>query len=113
MVTYIPKQRDVVWLDFDPQQGKDIKKRRPAIVISPYEYNLKTSLALFMPITSKIKGYPFEVLFSIKTLDGAILSDQILSLDWRARQATFICQIPEIVFLETLSKFSTLLSINN
>lgn len=109
MVVYVPKRGDVVWLDFDPQKGREIQKTRPALVISPYEYNLKTGLALFMPITSKIKGYPFEVMIHSKKIEGAVLSDQIRSLDWRARNAILICKIPELVMTDILAKFSTLL----
>ena len=110
MVRYVPKRWDSVWLDFDPQKGSEIKKTRPALVISPYEYNLKTGLALFMPITTKIKGYPFEVLINSKKINGAALSDQIRSLDWRARNALFICKISEEAVEEVLAKFLTLLN---
>ena len=109
MVKYIPQRGDIVWLDFDPQKGKEIQKTRPALVISPYEYNLKTGLALFMPITSKVKGYPFEVIITSKKIEGAILSDQIRSLDWQARNATLICKISEAIMTDILAKFSTLL----
>ncbi len=57
---YIPEKGDIVWLDFEPQKGKEIKKMRPALILSPKNYNLH-GLAIACPITSKIKGYPFEV----------------------------------------------------
>ena len=110
MVRYVPKRGDIVWLDFDPQKGSEIKKTRPALVISPYEYNLKTGLALFMPISTKIKGYPFEVLINSKKINGAALSDQIRSLDWRERDALFICEISEEAVEEVLAQFLTLLN---
>ena len=94
MVGYIPKRGDIIWLEFDPQKGKEIQKTRPALTISPHSYNLKTGLGLFMPITSQIKGYPFEVLIDEDKIQGAILCDQIRSLDWRARKAQFIIHIP-------------------
>ena len=90
MVDYIPNQGDIVWLDFEPQKGSEITKRRPALVISPKKYNIKTNLAIFMPITSKIKAYPFEILVQIKNQQSAILCDQIRSLDWKARNASRI-----------------------
>lgn len=66
MVKFTPKQGDIVWLEFDPQKGKEIQKKRPALTISPLAYNAKTGLGLFMLITSKIKGYPFEVVVDEK-----------------------------------------------
>jgi mRNA interferase MazF len=79
-----------VWLTFDPQAGHEQAGRRPAFVISPEPYNRKTGLFLACPITSKIKGYPFEVsLPSGNAVSGVVLSDQIKSLDWKARKAEF------------------------
>ena len=100
------------WLEFDPQKGKEIQKKRPALTISPHSYNLKTGLGLFMPITSKIKGYPFEVIIDKDKIHGAILCDQIRSLDWKARKAKFVTHLPAFYFLEdVLAKFRTLLSL--
>src|ERR1700731_4048552 len=93
MVKYAPKRGDVVWMEFDPQKGKEIQKTRPALTISPHAYNLKTGLGLFMPITSKIEGYPFEVLIHEDQIQGAILCDQIRSLDWKARKAKFVLHL--------------------
>lgn len=109
MVRYIPNKGDIVWLEFDPQKGKEIQKTRPALTISPASYNLKTGLGLFMPITSQIKGYPFEVIITNNKINGAILSDQIRSLDWRARKAKFVMQVSAPVFEEVLAKFRVLL----
>jgi mRNA interferase MazF len=109
MVKYIPNRGDVVWLEFDPQKGNEIKKTRPAFVISPHSYNAKTGLALFMPITSQIKGYPFEVKIEIEGNPSVILCDQIRSLDWKSRRANFITQLPLIIFEEALEKFKTLI----
>jgi mRNA interferase MazF len=86
MVTYIPDRGDIVWLEFEPQKGKAIQKTRPTLIISPKAYNQKTQLALCMPITSKIKNYPFEVVIHDKDIKGAILSDQMRSFDWHARK---------------------------
>ncbi|PJZ79537.1 endoribonuclease MazF [Leptospira meyeri] len=87
---YIPNQGDIVWLNFNPQAGHEQMGRRPALVLSPLQYNLKTSLAIFCPITSKEKGYPFEVPIIGKKIKGSVLSDQIKSLDWTSRNAEFI-----------------------
>ena len=109
MVSYSPKRGDIVWLEFDPQKGKEIQKTRPALVISPHSYNLKTGLALFMPISSKVKGYPFEVLLEIEGISGVILSDQIRSLDWKARHAKFVGHISSETVDEVLAKLKVLL----
>jgi len=84
----VPARGDVVWLEFNPQAGSEQAGRRPALVVSPRSYNRKVGLALVCPITSRVKGYPFEVVLppGLDT-NGAILCDQIKSLDWRARRA--------------------------
>jgi mRNA interferase MazF len=109
MVNYTPKRGDILWLEFDPQKGKEIQKRRPALTISPYSYHLKTNLGLFMPITSQIKGYPFEVIVNEKKIKGAILADQIRCLDWKVREAQFITHLPLSVYEEALTKLRLLL----
>lgn len=109
MVKYVPQRGDIVWLEFDPQKGKEIQKTRPALVVSPQSYNEKTGLALFMPITSQIKGYPFEVLIEMKEIRGALLCDQIRSLDWKARKAKFAGHLPLSVFEDALAKLKILL----
>ena len=109
MVGYVPKRGDIAWLDFDPQKGKEIQKTRPALVISPQSYNLKTGLALFMPITSSIKGYPFEVVIDVHGIKGAILCDQIRSLDWKARHAQFVGRLSPLLMTDVLSKFRVLI----
>jgi len=96
---YIPDRGDIVWVSFDPQKGREQAKKRPAIVLSPKIYNQKSSLALMCPITSQIKGYPFEVVIKEKKISGVVLADQIRSLDWRARKVTFIERVkPESIF---------------
>lgn len=84
---YIPEAGDIVWLDFDPQSGHEQAGHRPALVISPAAYNGRTGLMLCCPLTSQIKGYPFEVYIS-GTRPNVALADQVKSLDWRARNAT-------------------------
>ena len=94
MSSYVPERGDLVWLEFTPQAGSEQRGRRPALVISPKTYNGKVGLALFCPITSKIKGYPFEVLLPDGySVSGVVLSDQLKSLDWRTRKAKFIERI--------------------
>ena len=79
------------------------------MVISPQQYNGKTNLGLFMPITSQIKGYPFEVVIHEKKISGAILADQIRSMDWKARKAKLISKIPLVILEEVLAKLKVLL----
>ncbi|MBK5965580.1 toxin MazF [Thiocystis minor] len=83
---YVPNTGDIVWLHFDPQAGHEQAGHRPALVLSPSAYNGKTGLMLCCPLTTQVKGYPFEVCISGKT-DSAVLADQVKSLDWRVRQA--------------------------
>jgi mRNA interferase MazF len=91
----VPERGDIVWLVVDPQAGHEQSDRRPAIVLSPASYNGRTNLALVCPVTSKVKAYPFEVaLPSGLPVTGVVLADQVKSLDWRARQAEVIGQVP-------------------
>ncbi|MBN2261435.1 MAG: type II toxin-antitoxin system PemK/MazF family toxin, partial [Prolixibacteraceae bacterium] len=95
-----------VWLNFKPQTGREQDGRRPAIVLSNSSYNEIVGLAIFCPVTSKVKGYPFEVgLPNQLTVSGVILADQIKSLDWKQRNAEFITKLDE----QTLEKVLTLL----
>jgi len=85
---YVPDRGDVVWLNFTPQAGHEQAGHRPALVLSPAAYNGKTGLMLCCPITSREKGYPFEVKLDTRAgVSGVVLADQIKSLDWRARRA--------------------------
>lgn len=107
---YVPNRGDVVWLDFDPQAGHEQAGRRPALVLSPSLYNGKAKLALVCPITSQVKGYTFEVLIPDGLpVSGAVLSDQVRSLDWRARSARYLTSLPPEVVEDVLKKTSTLL----
>jgi mRNA interferase MazF len=108
---YVPDRGEAVWITLNPQAGHEQSGRRPAVVVSPVAYNGKVGLALLCPITSQIKGYPFEVLIPARLkVSGAILSDQVKSLDWRARQAELICRLPEATVSEVLQKIGVLLS---
>ena len=109
-MAYVPGRGDVVWLDFNPQTGHEQAGRRPAFVLSPASYNRKVGLALFCPITNKSKGYPFEVdVPAGLDVTGTVLSDQIKNLDWKARNATFICRLPDETIEQVLAKAATLL----
>lgn len=106
---YVPDRGDLVWLQFDPQAGHEQSGKRPALVISPASYNGKVGLALFCPVTSKAKGYPFEVVIPHDLpIEGVILSDQLKSLDWHVRQVAFICKVPEETWAEVSSKMERL-----
>ena len=108
---YIPRRGDIVWISFSPQAGREQAGRRPAMVASQSSYNGKVGLAVLCPITNQIKGYPFEVLIPRGlTVTGVILSDQVKSLDWRARKAELICRLPKPTTLEVLQKLGALLS---
>ena len=108
---YVPNRGDIVWMSFTPQAGHEQAGHRPALVVSPREYNAVTSLALCCPITSQVKGYPFEVeLPADGSVTGVVLADQIKSLDWRARGARFACHSGNRVINEVVGKVSTLLA---
>jgi mRNA interferase MazF len=105
----IPDRGDVVWVTLNPQAGHEQAGRRPALVLSPAIYNRKVGLAILCPITSQVKGYPFEVLIPEgMKISGAILSDQPKSLDWKVRKAELVCRLPSPVVEEVLQKLNTL-----
>ena len=107
---YIPDRGDIVWLDFDPQSGHEQSGHRPAFVISPIAYNQRSNLALLCPITSKIKGWKFEVLLTDTKTKGVILADQIKSLDWQARKIDFIEKASVSIIDEVIGKIEALLT---
>jgi mRNA interferase MazF len=110
---YVPSRGDVIWITLNPQAGHEQAGRRPALVISPRAYNDKVGLAILCPMTTQVKGYPFEVLIPNGLgVSGAILSDQVKSLDWRIRQADFICKLPARTMNEVIEKLSALLNIS-
>ncbi len=108
---YVPQRGDVVWIVLNPQAGHEQAGRRPALVLSPAAYNGKVGLAILCPITNQIKGYPFEVVVPDDlAITGAVLSDQVKSLDWRARDAELICALPTATMTNVLQKLNTLLA---
>jgi len=107
---YIPDRGDIVWLQFNPQPGREQSGHRPALVLSPSAYNEKVGLMLCCPMTSRVKGYPFEVGFPASpTAAGVVLADQVKSLDWRSRKARLKGKAPKEVVTETLAKLHALL----
>lgn len=107
----MPKRGDVVWLQMNPQAGREQAGKRPALVLSPEAYNRKAGLFIACPVTSREKGYPFEVRLPHGCeVSGVILSDQIKSLDWRARKARLACRAPQDVMDKTLAKTLALLT---
>jgi mRNA interferase MazF len=108
---YIPARGDVVWITLAPQAGHEQAGRRPALVLSPSSYNGKVGLAIFCPVTSQVKGYPFEVTIPSGTkVGGVILADQVKSLDWRVRKAELICKLPRETTAEVIDKLGVLLT---
>ena len=89
VTTYVPEAGDIGMMDFDPQIGREQAKRRPALVLTDQRYNRATSLAVVCPLTSKRKPYPFALPVDIDQVKGAVLVDQLKSLDWSARHTEF------------------------
>ena len=108
-MAYVPDRGDLVWIEMNPQAGREQAGRRPAFVVSPKSYNGKVGLALLCPLTSKVKGYPFEVAVEGKTVQGVVLADQVKSLDWKARRARLVERADRAVVSEVLAKIEVLI----
>lgn len=109
-MAYIPDRGDAVWIQFNPQAGHEQAGHRPAIVLSPAAYNGRVGLAILCPITTQVEGYPFEVQIPPGlAATGVILADQIKSLDWRVRNVSFLCKLPEETVEEVTAKLSALI----
>ena len=104
---FVPDAGDIVWLQFDPQAGHEQAGHRPALLLSPAAYNGKTGLMLYCPMTTQIKGYPFEVRIAGDT-DSAVLADQVKSLDWRAQRAKLKGRISAAELAEVRAKVMAL-----
>ena len=109
---YVPDAGDIVWLDFDPQAGHEQAGRRPALVLSPALYNGKTGLMVCCPLSTRVKGYPLEVPAVVDRLECAVLSDQVRSLDWRARKAKRKSCADADVVLHVRAKIKALLELH-
>ncbi len=108
---YVPDRGEIIWINFSPQAGREQAGRRPALVLSPARYNAKSQLALCCPITSRVKGYPFEVpLTQTDGVAGVVLADQVRSLDWLRRDAQFQQRASPQVWNEVLVKIQSLLT---
>jgi mRNA interferase MazF len=108
---YVPEAGDVVWLEFDPQAGHEQAGHRPALVASPAHYNGKAGLMVCCPMTTRVKGHPFEVGAQLDGVAGAVLSDQVKSLDWRVRRARRKGEVPPEVLVHVRAKIKALLAI--
>lgn len=108
---YVPDAGDLVWLEFDPQTGHEQAGRRPALVISPAVYNAKAGLMVCCPLSTRIKGYPFEVKLTADDVEGVVLSDQVKSLDWKHRRARKKGRVDASVLFEVRAKIKALLQI--
>jgi mRNA interferase MazF len=111
LAAFVPDRGDIVRMSFDPQSGHEQAGWRPALVISPAVYNRASSLALFCPITSRVKGYPFEVpLPPGLAVSGVVLADQVRSLDWKARSATLAGRAPDALIQDVLARLEPLVT---
>lgn len=109
---YCPEAGDIIWIDFDPQAGREQAGRRPALVLSPRPYNQLVRLCVLCPMTSQGKGYPFEVAVPPNgDVTGFVLADQVKSLSWHDRNAAFACVAPEGLVADAKAKIKALLGI--
>ena len=109
---YVPEAGDLVWLTFDPQAGHEQRGRRPALILSPRVYNAKARLAVACPITSHVKGYPFEVAIpQAGRITGVVLADHVKHLDWEARRVVFEAKAPADVLTEVRERLRALLEL--
>ena len=106
----VPERGDLVWIDCDPQSGREQAGRRPALVLTPSSYNRLVGLAIFCPVTNQAKGYPFETALPPgQRVQGVVLADHVRSLDWRTRRAEFICTAPSEVVEHVAAKVQALI----
>lgn len=109
---YVPDAGDLVWLDFDPQTGREQAGLRPAVILSPRYFNLRTSVAFACPISSKVKGYQFQVVLPPGLpVHGVVLCEHVRSLDWRVRKASYLGRVPDNVLLQVRGVVRTIAGI--
>lgn len=109
---YCPDADEFIWLQFNPQAGREQAMRRPALVLSPRGYNLRSGLCVVCPTTNQNKGYPFEATLPQGfDVSGVVLSDQIKSLSWSHREAKFICKAPAELCAEVRAKIKALIRV--
>jgi mRNA interferase MazF len=110
-VAFLPERRHALWLSLNPTLGHEQGGRRPVIVLSPGFYNKRSGLLVACPITSRVKGYPFEVAIPEGLpVSGVILADQLRSLDWNARTIELIGTLPDDLVQEALARSRALLA---
>ena len=109
---YVPDAGDLVWLTFDPRAGHERRGRRPALILSPRAYNSRARLAIACPITSHVKGYPFEVALPAGSeISGVVLADHVKNLDWQARRVTFEAKAPDETLTDVRERLRVLLGL--
>lgn len=109
---YIPHQGDLIFVNFNPQAGREQAGKRPALVLSPWKYNEATGLMICAPVTSKMKDYPFEVkLPNTLKIKGVVLADHIRNVDWKIRKARFVEKAPSELLRDVIQKINTLINI--
>lgn len=108
---YVPEAGDIIFLNFDPQLGREQAKRRPALVLTEARYNRASGLAVVCPLTSKRKPYPFALPVTVDQVEGAVLVDQLKSMDWSARRAEFHSKAAPSLFKKVRQYIAVLLSI--
>ena len=109
---YVPDAGDIVYIDFDPQAGREQAKRRPALVMTPRSYNAAASLAVMCPVTSRLKPYPFALPIHIKGRERRVLVDHLKSLDWQVREAAFYDKAPEELLAQARKLLGVLLGLS-
>jgi mRNA interferase MazF len=108
---YVPDTGDIVFLDIDPQVGREQAKRRPALVLTDFRYNRASGLAVVCPLASKVTSYPFTMPITVGGIDGAVLVDQVKSLDWTGRRAEFHSKAPAFLVSRVRQYIAVLLQI--
>lgn len=108
MTAQVPARGEIILIDFEPNAGQEIGKRRPAIVMSHKQYNRRVGLVVVCPVTTKVSGYPFEVSIHSSKIAGAALADRFQTFDWRARNSQRVDRVTESVLSEILGKFTAL-----
>jgi mRNA interferase MazF len=108
---YVPETGDIVMLDFDPQVGHEQAKRRPALVLTDQRYNRASGLAIACPLTSKRKPYPFALPVAVGDVEGAVLVDQLKSVDWQGRKAKFHSRADPVIVIKVRQYIAVLLGI--
>ena len=110
---YCPEAGDFIWIDLDPAVGHEQSGRRPAIVLSPHNYNAAAGLCVICPITSRVRGYPFEApLPDSASFRGVVLADQPRSISWEKRPVKHAGRAPDIVLTEVRERLAALLGID-